>query len=550
MTLLVTASFAAAATIDCGVGGKATIFDRSASVGTAKINYRSTALPCIQKGPGGSTGQISGNFDILYIDSPGSVQGAFVMPAPWFLNQDTHAKFLNTSAPSGPSQARKVGVKAEKLARFGSRGLGDTASIDITNPPGPGGVLAVLTVHNAVDGNTYRMCTKWATSSGSTIRHEVVDGGVGRKLFLDHGVVAACSVVPTTTSTSTSLTSTTSTSHTTTTSSSVTSTTSTSTSSTTSTTMLLKFITGLPGGTCGHVRSGGSAGSVRKTLTCGGLNVGAGDSTVAEGPTPDNAETRMKASCSGSTCVISAITSAQAGSNNICSNTACAFGPFLPIANAGTSTCVRNTFASPASGTLDRTLGTFDGSFPLTSTVYLTANGTSPCPLCLGGTAGVTNSGHCDATWTSGNGGSPDAGAVCTPVNAGGNTHDCRPPSAIVLPSFPVNLTPITTGTASDADAGGLFCPGQNTPGAFGCRGASGSANAICPGGNAPPAIDYIDEGGSPGGSLTPGTHNATLASVFCIPSVGGSLGFLINSAANLPGPGATSLPGTLQLLP
>src|SRR5262245_56770903 len=121
MTLLVNASLAAAATIDCGVSGKATVFDRSASSGTAKINYRSTALPCIQKGPAGSTGQISGEFDILYIDTPGSAQGAFVMPEPWFINTDTRAKFLNTSAPSGPTTARKVGVKAEKLARFGSR---------------------------------------------------------------------------------------------------------------------------------------------------------------------------------------------------------------------------------------------------------------------------------------------------------------------------------------------------------------------------------------------------------------------------------------------
>jgi hypothetical protein len=211
---------------------------------------------------------------------------------------------------------------------------------------------------------------------------------------------------------------------------------------------------------------------------------------------------------------------------------------------------VRNTFASPASGTLDRTLGTFTGSFPLTSTVYLTANATSPCPLCVGGTPGVTNSGTCDASWTSGSGPSPDAGAPCTPVNAAGNTHDCDPPSAVVLPAFPVNLTPITTGTAFDSDPGGIFCPGQTTTGAFGCRGQASAANAICPGGNAPPAIDYIGEVGSPGGSLTPGTHPATLASVFCIPSVGGSLGFLINGAANLPGPGATSLPGTLQLLP
>jgi len=112
-----------------------------------------------------------------------------------------------------------------------------------------------------------------------------------------------------------------------------------------------------------------------------------------------------------------------------------------------------------------------------------------------------------------------------------------------------VNLTPITTGTASFSNASGLFCPSQANAGAFGCAG-SGAANAICPGGNTAPVPDYVEEVGSPAGPLDSGPGNGTLASVFCIPSVGGSLGFLINGAANLPGPGATSLPGTLEILP
>jgi hypothetical protein len=563
--LLVGVSGAEAATFDCGAGGKAKIFDRLQSVGTARINYRSTAVPCIQKGPAGTTSQISGTFDILYLDAPGSVQGAFVMPAPWLLNESTHAKYLNKLAPSGPGQARLVGVTANKLARFGSRGLGETGAIDISSSPGPGGVLAILSVHNAVDGNTYRTCTKWSVGSGSVIRHYDVDGGLGHKLFLTHGVVAPCSVVPTTTSTSTSLTSTTSTSSTTTTSTSLTSTTSTSTSSTTTTStssttttsLALRFVTGPPSGICGSVRSGGTGGTVRKTLGCSGLNVGGGNSTVAEGPTPDNAETLMKAACPTATCTVTALTAAQTGSIKNCSDTGCAFGPYLPIANSGTSTCVRNTFATPASGTLNSTTGAFNGAFPLTSTVYLTANGTYPCPLCTGGTPGVTNSGTCQAGWTSGVGPSPDEGHACTPVNTTGNTHDCNPPAAVMLPSFPVNLSPITTGTAFKYAADGLFCAhppettGQANSGAFGCSGgASGGTPSICPSGVTAPLIDYYDEVGSATGPVTSTPTATTLASVFCIPSVGGSLGFLINGAANLPGPGATSLPGTLQLLP
>jgi hypothetical protein len=86
----------------------------------------------------------------------------------------------------------------------------------------------------------------------------------------------------------------------------------------------------------------------------------------------------------------------------------------------------------------------------------------------------------------------------------------------------------------------------QANPGAFGCN---GTATATCPGG-APGVPDFVGETGVAAGSMTPGPHAATLASTFCIPQVGGALGFLINAAANLPGPGATSLPGTLQLIP
>jgi hypothetical protein len=239
---------------------------------------------------------------------------------------------------------------------------------------------------------------------------------------------------------------------------------------------------------------------------------------------------------------VSGRSAAATGSITNCSDTGCAFGPYLPIANAGSSTCVRNTFSSPATGTLDTLLGSFTGAFPLTSTVFLTANATLPCPHCVGGTPGVTNSGTCQSAsqWSSGAGPSPDAGAACTPVNATGDSHDCDPPAAVALTPFAVNLDPITTGTAFRN--GPSFCPAQANDGAFACN---GTATALCPNGAAGMA-DYVDEVGSPAGPLGPGLNPATLASVFCIPAAGN---FVIDAAANLPGPGATSLPGTFELL-
>jgi hypothetical protein len=210
---------------------------------------------------------------------------------------------------------------------------------------------------------------------------------------------------------------------------------------------------------------------------------------------------------------------------------------------------VRNTFSAAATGTLDAGTGRFTGGFPLSSSVYLTANAALPCPLCVGGTPGVAGSGTCQAAdaWTSGAGPSPDAGDACTPVNADGSTHDCTPPAQTRLNPFAVNLVPITTGTARLFASDGRFCPAQTAAGAFGCTG-SGAPNPICPGGSAPPVPDYIEEVGMPAGRLSlelPAP--ATLASVFCIPTAGN---FVIDAAANLPGPGAVSLPGTFELLP
>jgi hypothetical protein len=128
--------------------------------------------------------------------------------------------------------------------------------------------------------------------------------------------------------------------------------------------------------------------------------------------------------------------------------------------------------------------------------------------------------------------GSTNVGAACTAVNAAGDSHECIP-SGVALVPFGVDLTPIGTGTVNLT--GPTFCSGQDAtpPGINGCF-----ANPTC---------DYIEERGTDAGALTPGTHAGTLASIFCIPATGNGL---IDGSADLPGPGATSLPGTLELIP
>jgi len=240
----------------------------------------------------------------------------------------------------------------------------------------------------------------------------------------------------------------------------------------------------------------------------------------------------------------------------------CLFGPPLAIPNTAsqaTSTCVINRVSTSAAGT-GQCDGTTTLALPLASDIYLTGptDGLVPCPLCNG--AGPT----CSA--------GPNAGQPCVPEDsasisaANPTSHDCPPAASAFIGSLPIgfNLSAGTqTATSQDLSAqqfvffgfcGQQFSPSfqnpphpctadsqcttapftrcrQRTSGAFG----QGPARTITATGAAP-------------GCLTDGAaHPETLISVFAIPP---SYNATVDASADLPGPGATSLPGTTQLLP
>lgn len=95
-----------------------------------------------------------------------------------------------------------------------------------------------------------------------------------------------------------------------------------------------------------------------------------------------------------------------------------------------------------------------------------------------------------------------------------------------------MDLSPVTTQTVSRSAANGNFCTPQRSPGCF-----------------ASPTCRAFQETGVPAGSLLPeGTVKpVTLAATFCVPE---TTSLLINSQSDLPGPGATTLPGTLMIEP
>jgi hypothetical protein len=122
-------------------------------------------------------------------------------------------------------------------------------------------------------------------------------------------------------------------------------------------------------------------------------------------------------------------------------------------------------------------------------------------------------------------------------VGVDGTSHDCPPDPYHFLAPLAVTLSPLTTGTATlptngTPNADGNFCPGQGTQsnsGAF----AVDAARLV------------IARGAPVSGGLDTTAKDTTLSSSFCIPRTGN---LLIDGAADLPGPGMTSLGGQVQL--
>ncbi len=310
--------------------------------------------------------------------------------------------------------------------------------------------------------------------------------------------------------------------------------TTTSSTSTTSTTFMctgpncfFDFTNGSPVGTCGETRDG--AGAVLTEITCGGLLIGGGASMLPEGPTPDGSVSRFRLECTESVCAVAPTTLAPApdSAEPDCTDTGCAFGAPLPIANPAVpqlSTCVINTLESPASGALDLATGDAILLLPLASKIHVTGNAVQPCPRCSAtGAPDMPERGTCD--------GGARTGQACTTTSVAGLSRDCPPHTAQAIGTISVNISPLTTGTADKVAASGLFCNDQSLI-QVGCFGE-------------PTCRRIIEVGEAPGPLAVDTPTPLTLASAFCIPSTGSPQ---LDATANLPGPGAVALRGTVTV--
>jgi hypothetical protein len=400
---------------------------------------------------------------------------------------------------------------------------------------------------------------------------------------------------PTTSSTSTPVPTTSSTSTPTPTTSSTSApapTTSTSTSSTTSSTIgaqccnnatNLRFLTANAPGDCGDIIDQG--GMTVANINCAGLYTGGGGNSVPlPFAVPDLGDSITAISnCMTDVATIGATTSAQTGSNRNCTSAGCLFGAPLAVPNPGstpTSVCVTNALAQAPQGQVNCATGETSLNAPLSSFLYLTGDtatdpmstipGIQPCPICSASTCigGPNNGMACTAGTTALNASYP-------------TSHDCPPDPMFNIGTLPVAFSLSTgtltwSGTTATNDTGGTFsvqnrvfsgfCRDTDSSGAFQgstaatavqcwengmavgapCSGTFESCEqrtngAFGPAGGANRTIRAIGNAMS----LSGGSATATLVSLF---SIRPTFDPTVDSAGDLPGPGAVALPGTAFL--
>jgi hypothetical protein len=184
-TIVLASTVVPAGAVDVGVAGSRLSITTNASTGK-------NSLSSTQKGTGiafgasSASSEISGSFTVYYVDQPAR-QGTLPLPAPWAGVDVLTAKFLNKLAPAGPTGVRSASLRKDKVAKVSAKSAG---GLDLSQPPGPNGVISILTIDNAGDGSTHRMCTLYRASQGSKIQHKFA---LGRgKLALSKGVPTAC----------------------------------------------------------------------------------------------------------------------------------------------------------------------------------------------------------------------------------------------------------------------------------------------------------------------------------------------------------------------
>jgi hypothetical protein len=264
---------------------------------------------------------------------------------------------------------------------------------------------------------------------------------------------------------------------------------------------------------CGSVAAGTLANSQLAPLDCGFLYMGAGNGTFPPRALLANTTKQWKAACTTGICALTATTAADVGAAR-CTDTGCQLDARVPVYNGTLSACVLDKLTAPVTGTLDAVVGDVVFTMSLASTITITGNSASPCPVCTAGTCAAS---------------AANAGATCT-ADASGSSFECVPTGTTLAPlAFDIPFSNV--GQFDRPLPLGYFCSGQTSAGAFGY-----------------PTADNIRTTGLATRSLdTPTPYKARITAVFCVAATGS---LLVDGAIGLPGPAAVTVPVTFELDP
>jgi hypothetical protein len=340
-------------------------------------------------------------------------------------------------------------------------------------------------------------------------------------------------------------------------------------------------------GICGAATVPG--GAIHRQLECGRLYFGGGGTGLSLPQVqPDGAELLFKVFSCTPAGFLGLEPTTAADDARRCTSVGCLFGP--PIAlpepvSTPVSSCIVQRLAAPPLGIANCATGEMAISLPLVSEIFLTGDdrpaepGIQPCPVCAPSVGNETCAGDRCAPCCHGG---PNHLKPCTPGTSapGGSalnaayptSQDCPPhpsdhigsvPIGYSLATAPVTWTTPTSGPRMGVFAG--FCRDGDLTGGFQdpavrcfengmtlttCSGvfeACEQRNRGAFGPNAG-AVRSIRLVGTPAGSITAGNvGTGTLVTIFGIPPTFDST---VDAAADLPGPGALSLPVDVRLLP
>lgn len=170
-------------------GAKLLMIDKYAAAGKAKVVMilKDTTPGSISKGPAATPSGLSGQL-ILFQESDPFNRAIFDLDGSgWVKNKGTVAKYKDKSAAAGAAGVRGVTVKEDKKLKVVARNLGDgdsasgdqsTTDIDLSALTTSDAIMAVITIDNANDSSSHRMCARFTAPTIKTI-----GGGSGIKVL-------------------------------------------------------------------------------------------------------------------------------------------------------------------------------------------------------------------------------------------------------------------------------------------------------------------------------------------------------------------------------